>query len=386
MIRLPLLALLLCGFTLLVPVVASAQLEAPTRLPEVDPGPMEPDLRDESMDPPVNDPAYAEDAPEDDVPAAEDASTDADDVDEAPTVPSRNVKAAQPPASASPPPVEEPTVITPRPVTLSPVLAPQVTDADLEALWNRWRRARATNDRDAAAAALKELRTLRVELAASDLEPLSAGFLREAAVRQRAGDVAGAVRLAEVAVELSPGLPYARFELAELYAQEKPGDVSRSLGEVRQALTTLVQDARYRRPALADLGALVLLAWGATAVLLMGLFFLRRLRYALHDFHHLLPRAVARWQSLVLGVLLLSLPWVLGLGVLPSLLLMLAVVSLYLSSTERVVAAVLVAGVGSRRWPRGSSRVSRRSRERPRRTCTSWSGAACPRMRLGRAC
>ncbi|AEI68211.1 hypothetical protein [Myxococcus fulvus] len=360
MIRLPLLALLLSGFTLLMPVVASAQLEAPTRLPEVDPGPMEPDLRDESMDPPmVDDGAYLDDAPEEDVPAeedvaaAEDASTDSEDVYEAPEAPARDARAAQPPpgegrtpASASPPAVEEPTVITPRPVTLSPVLAPQVTDADLEAVWNRWRQARATNDRDAAAAALKALRTLRVELAASDLEPLSAGFLREAAVRQRAGDVAGAVRLAEVAVELSPGLPYARFELAELYAREKPGDVSRALGQARQALTTLVADARYRRPALADLGALVLLAWGATAVLLMGLFFLRKLRYALHDFHHLLPRVVSRWQSLVLGVLLLSLPWVLGLGVLPTLLLMLAAVSLYLSRTERVVAAVLVAGVG----------------------------------------
>ncbi|WP_237078610.1 hypothetical protein [Myxococcus xanthus] len=350
MIRLPLLALLLSGFTLLVPVVASAQLEAPTRLPEVDPGPMEPDLRDESVDP-VDDAAYAEDVPEEDVPAAEDASTE--DADDAPRAPARNVRAAESapangrtPAAASPPPVDEPTVITPRPVTLSPVLAPRVTDADLEALWNRWRQARATNDRDAAAASLKELRTLRVELAATDLEPLSAGFLREAAVRRRAGDMAGAVRLAEVAVELSPGLPYARFELAELYALEKPGDVSRTLGQVRQALATLAQDARYRRPALADLGALVLLAWGATAVLLMGLFFLRKVRYALHDFHHVLPRVVSRWQSLVLGLLLLSLPWVLGLGVLPALLVMLATVSLYLSRTERVVAAVLVAGVG----------------------------------------
>ncbi|WNZ59432.1 hypothetical protein QEG98_25595 [Myxococcus sp. MxC21-1] len=246
--------------------MASAQLEAPTRLPEVDPGPMEPDLRDESMDP-VDDAAYAEDVPEEDVPAAEDASSE--DADEAPRAPARNVRAAESapangrtPAVASPPPVDEPTVITPRPVTLSPVLAPRVTDADLEALWNRWRQARATNDRDAAAAALKELRTLRVELAATDLEPLSVGFLREAAVRRRAGDMAGAVRLAEVAVELSPGLPYARFELAELYALEKPGDVSRTLGQVRQALATLAQDARYRRPALADLGALVLLAWG----------------------------------------------------------------------------------------------------------------------------
>ncbi len=344
MIRLPLLALLLSGFTLLAPAAASAQLEAPMRLPEVDPGPMEPDLRDESMDPPRDDAAY-EDPPEEDLPA-EDASTDAarDDVP-ALRGSARGARSTEPPAVQAPP-AEEPAVITPRPVTLSPVLAPRVTDADLEAVWNRWRQARATNDRDAARTALSELRTLRVELSATDLEPLSAGFLREAAVRRRAGDMAGAVRLAEVAVELSPGLPYARFELAELLALEKPGDVPRYLGQVRQALTTLAQDARYRRPALADLGGLVLMAWGATAVALMALLFLRKVRYALHDFHHLLPRLVSRWQSALLGVLLLSLPWVLGLGILPALLLMLAVVSLYLSRTERVVAAVLVAGLG----------------------------------------
>ncbi|WP_021781551.1 hypothetical protein [Myxococcus hansupus] len=351
MIRLPLLALLLSGFTLLAPTVAFAQLEAPTRLPEVDPGPMEPDLRDESMDPPRQDDAddYAEDAPEDDG-LAEDASTaDPEEAAVPPRGPARGtregVTAPGNGKTQEPPVAEEPSVITPRPVVLSPILAPRVADSDLEALWNRWRQARATNDREAAAAALTELRTLRVELAATDLEPLSAGFLREAAVRRRAGDTAGAVRLAETAVELSPGLPYARFELAELYALDKPGDVPRYFGQVRQALSTLALDARYRRPAMADLGGLLLMAWGATALAVMTLFFLRKVRSALHDFHHLLPRVVSRWQSTVLGLLLLSLPWVLGLGVLPSLLLMLAVVSLYLSRAERVVAAVLVAGM-----------------------------------------
>ncbi len=353
MIRLPLLALLLSGFTLLAPAVAFAQLEAPTRLPELDPGPMEPDLRDESLDPPQDDADYAEDASEDDDGLAEDASTaDPDEAAVSPRGPARGARqgetapgSGKTPASPDAPVAEEPSVITPRPLVLSPILAPQVADSDLEALWNRWRQARATNDRDAASAALSELRTLRVELAATDLEPLSAGFLREAAVRRRAGDKAGAVRLAETAVELSPGLPYARFELAELYALEKPGDVTRYLGQVRQALSTLALDARYRRPALADVGGLILLAWGATALAVMTLFFLRKVRSALHDFHHLLPRVVSRWQSTLLGLLLLSLPWLLGIGVLPSLLVMLAVVSLYLSRAERVVAAVLVSGV-----------------------------------------
>lgn len=347
MIR-PLLALFLCGLALLAPGGAFAQFEAPSRLQEVDPGAVEPDLRDESFDPrdqPVEDipdepeplPAEDDDAPKSKAAREVKGSRGAKPVEATPA-------GAKTPAASAPAP-EVPVLLPPRPA-VAPVLTPKLTDAEVLAVWERWRQARATNDGASAEAALKALTTLRTELVASDLEPLSVGFLRESAVRRRAGDMAGAVRLAELAVELSPGLPYARFALAEAYALAEPGNVSRYLGEARAALVGLLKDARYRRPVLADVGALALLAWGATAAALVGLLFLRRVRYALHDFHHLLPRAVARWQSALLGLALLALPVALGLGGVAVLLVLLGAVALYLSRAERTVAAVLVAGVG----------------------------------------
>ncbi|GMU11205.1 MULTISPECIES: tetratricopeptide repeat protein [Corallococcus] len=245
------------------------------------------------------------------------------------------------PAEPAPPPV----VVPARPA-VTPVMAPKVTDAELLAVWEKWKAARSRNDLAAAEAAQKELLTLREEVLASDLEPLSMGFVREAGVRRRAGDLTGALALLDVAVALSPGLPAARFARAEAYVVEDPLNVPRALGEWKTALVTLAKDARYRRPALTDLGALVLAAWAATAVAVVAVLFLRRIRYALHDFHHLFPRAVTRWQSGLLGLLLLALPAVLGAGLVPVLLVLFASVALYVGRAERWVAAVLLVGLG----------------------------------------
>ncbi|NMO22021.1 hypothetical protein HPC49_12615 [Pyxidicoccus fallax] len=345
MIRFPFLPLVLCGFALLFPGPVSAQSEgAPRPGGYTDPRYIEPDLKDESFDP--------ADQPIEDIPDEAETPPPEEEDEPAPGKSTRGAKAPEAvpangkvPAAGTPAPEPEPVVYQPPPV-LSPVLTPRLTDADVMAIWDRWRQARATNDTAAAEAAQTELRKLRAELLATDLEPLSVGFLREAAVRRRAGDTAGAVRLAELAVELSPGLPYARFALAEAYAVAAPGDMSRYVAQAREAFTVLVKDPRYRRPVLANLGALALLAWTATAGVLVALLFARRVRYALHDFHHLLPRVVARWQSALLGLLLLGLPLALGLGAVVVLLVMLGAVALYLTRAERVVAAVLVAGVG----------------------------------------
>lgn len=341
MIRLPLSSLILWGLLLLTPALASAQLEAPTRLQEVDPGPLEPDLQDESLD--AADPVYDGPADDGEVEAEQDAvprKAPRGGKEKAPALPAPSK------SSVTPPPVEPaPVVIAPRPV-LSPILTPRVSDEEVLAVWDRWRQARATNDTATAEKAQQELVTLKRELLAADLEPISVGFLREAEVRGRAGDLGGAIRLAELAVELSPRLPLARFGLAEHYAMASPAEPGRYLGALRAAFVSMALDPRYRGPALADLGALLLLAWSATAVVLVGLLFLRRVRYALHDFHHLLPRAVARWQSVLLGVLLLGLPLTLGMGLVPRLLVLLAVVVPYLTRQERVVAAVLMAGLG----------------------------------------
>ncbi|HSP80507.1 MAG TPA: hypothetical protein VLQ93_18385, partial [Myxococcaceae bacterium] len=224
----------------------------------------------------------------------------------------------------------------------APILTPRVTDADLQAVWTRWLKAQAALDLEAARKAQEELLTLKEEAAASDIEQFSLGFLRAADGRRKAQDEAGALQFVETAVALAPHLPYARMALAEAHLRRSPGEVGAYMKEVRAALTGMLKDPRYRRPALADLGAVLLVALLATAVVVVGALFIRRVRYFLHDFHHLFPRVTARWQSGALAVLLLSSAVVMRLGLVPVLLILLAAVAVYLTVVERAVAAVLL--------------------------------------------
>ncbi|MHA7629712.1 tetratricopeptide repeat protein [Corallococcus sp. M7] len=324
---------LCCSLVLLVPARAPALMQEPL-------------LRiEEKVIEPEPDPSTFQ-ATEDD-PVEDTGSEEAEEPDPEPRPDTRRRVIAPPPLKpAAPAEPAPPPVVVPAKPAVTPVMAPKVTDAELLAVWEKWKAARSRNALAEAEAAQKELLKLREEVLASDLEPLSMGFVREAGVRRRAGDLKGAIALLDVAVALSPGLPAARFARAETYVVEDPLNVPRGLGEWKSALVTLLSDARYRRPALTDLGALVLAAWAATAVAVVAVLFLRRIRYALHDFHHLFPRAVTRWQSGLLGLMLLALPVVLGAGLVPVLLLLFASVALYVGRAERWVAAVLLMGLG----------------------------------------
>ncbi|WP_075207668.1 hypothetical protein [Archangium violaceum] len=238
-----------------------------------------------------------------------------------------------------PPPAPAPVVRPPPP----PILAPRVTDADLQAAWDKWRKAVAALDMETARKAQQELVSLKDDVAALDMESLSIGFIRAAEGRRKANDGAGALQLLQHAVSLSPNLPYARLALAEAHARRSPGDVGAYSQELKAALMVMLKDPRYRRPALADLGAVFLVAVLATAAVVVGVLFLRRARFFFHDFHHLFPRAAARWQSAALAVLLLlGTPVALRLGLVPVLLILLLSVSFYLSKLERAVGAVLL--------------------------------------------
>lgn len=228
-----------------------------------------------------------------------------------------------------------------------PLLLPHTTDAELVAIWARWRKATAELDLKAADASQAELVRLRDDLGIADLEGFSVGFLRAAESKQRANDALGAVQLATVATALAPDLPYAHLGLAQAYFAAEPGSVGRVIDEAKLAVRSLMSDPRYLRPVLADLGAALVFALMATAVAVVLVMFLRKARYFLHDFHHLFPRGTARWQSAIIAMLLLALPWVLHLGIAPTLIALLLAVSLYLSPLERGVAAALIALLGA---------------------------------------
>jgi tetratricopeptide (TPR) repeat protein len=270
---------------------------------------------------------------------------------------------AVPVEPSTPTVVEKPKPPPPAPVVRPPpppILARRVTDADLQAAWDKWQKAVAALDMESARKAQQELVSLKDDVAALDMESLSIGFIRAAEGRRKANDSAGALQLVEHAVSLSPNLPYARLALAEAYARRSPGDVGAYSREIKAALTVMLKDPRYRRPALADMGAVFLVAVLATAAVVVGVLFLRRARYFFHDFHHLFPRAAAKWQSAALAVLLLiGTPVALRLGLVPVLLILLMSVALYLSKLERAVAAVLL--VAAAFVPSGAGKIAETS-------------------------
>ncbi len=234
----------------------------------------------------------------------------------------------------------------PKPAPLAPIVTARGTEADLERLWKAWREADAKGDRAAAKKARVGLVKLAGDLGTSNLDGFAMSLVRSAQEKGGSGDHAGAIDDGLAAIELAPDLPYAHLGLAAAYLRADPSELGRYLGQLGAGLLALLRDVRYRRPALADLGAALLLSVMATAAAVVAMLFVRRGRYFLHDFHHLFPRAAARWQTAAFAFILLSLPLVFRAGVAPVLLVLFGAVTFYLRWAERAVAAVLLALVG----------------------------------------
>ncbi|MFL5345214.1 MAG: hypothetical protein ACJ8AT_10495 [Hyalangium sp.] len=338
---------------------ARAQIDAPTSLQEVDPdtAPSDDSANDDSVyedDEPGSKrgkkkhpkgKAAQEDEAEPGVkgPAAKNPAAPEPPV-AVPAPPSTVTPGAAPAATPAPPAPSKPEASGQK--APPPLLAPRVSDADLLAVWDRWKEARKKSDLDGESQGRKDLLKLRDEVSATDFDAFSVSLLREAREKLEAKNPAGAVQLAEAAAALSPDLPYARFALADAYARKEPGSVGRYVGEFQAGLSALARDPRFWRPALGNLGAMALLALLATAAAVVAVLFGRRVRYALHDFHHVFPRGMGRWQSIAVAVAIFLMPILLGLGVVPVLLVLFGAIALYLSVTERAVVAVLLALAG----------------------------------------
>jgi tetratricopeptide (TPR) repeat protein len=245
-------------------------------------------------------------------------------------------RAAEPRAPAPAPPAAK---------VVPPVVLARAGTAEILAAFEQFRQASAQADARAAAAAQKALLELKGDLAIVGLDAPSMAFARAAQKRQLARDDLAAVELAQAAVELSPGLPWAQWALAGARFRSEPAEVRGWAGPLFATVGAVVKDPRYRRPALADLGAAAIFALLSTAVaLVLGM---GKLRFFLHDVHHLFPRAAARWQTAPLAVLLLSLPLVFRLGLVPVVATVLVAGVLYLGVKERLVAAALLAVLGA---------------------------------------
>jgi tetratricopeptide (TPR) repeat protein len=244
--------------------------------------------------------------------------------------------APAPPAPAAP---------SARPLPLP--IVPSAGDGELLSTFRRWQQAEHDGATRVAEAARSDLLGLKEDLGISDLESMSVAMLRAASERRRRQDVRGSVELASTAAALSPAVPYVYLGLARAQLAEEPLGWGRAMTSVQAAAAAFSNDVRYSRAVLGDVGSAALFAWVATALAVMVVLFLRHAPILFHDVHHLFPRAVARWQSSALLLLVLLLPLVFRLGLAVELLVVLAAVTLYLSTTERLVALVLLAGLGA---------------------------------------
>lgn len=244
----------------------------------------------------------------------------------------KDVKKEPPP----PPPKKEP----------PPMLVKTISDADLNAVWIKWRDANASKNAAAEQAARKELLATRSLIGASNLELWAVGLLRAAQAWEASGDSGAAVEIAVSASELAPDLPATWFLLSRLYFSADPSGIPRYVGALQKGLAAELSDSRYLRPLMADFASIFLIAFIATVIVVMLVLLLRRGYYFLYDFHFFFPRAAARWQTSALALLLLSLPIVFRMGVAPTLLAFFAAITMYLTVRERVLAVVLIGSLG----------------------------------------
>ncbi|MFO0596527.1 MAG: tetratricopeptide repeat protein [Myxococcaceae bacterium] len=242
--------------------------------------------------------------------------------------------------------VKPPEPVAPPKKDAPPVVVKAIGDADLNAAWKRWADANASKKPEAEAEARKQLLELKNLIGSPNAELWAVGMLRAAQVWEANGDSGAAVEIAVSAADLAPDLPATWFLLTRLYAQSDPSGIGRYLGSLQKGLSAQFADPRYARPMVADLATVLLLALVLTAIVVLVVLMARRGYYFLYDFHFLFPRAAARWQTGALAVMLLILPIVFRMGVVPTLLLFFATLTMYLSMSERVVAAVLIGLLG----------------------------------------
>jgi tetratricopeptide (TPR) repeat protein len=217
------------------------------------------------------------------------------------------------------------------------------------ALWRRRRAFVGEGDAKGAGEVERELAVVREVLARDNLFSVAAALVREAEERLSAGSASAALARCLLAAELAPDYDIAHFCVARATLAADFLAVREAAAAAGRALSAMWRDVRSRRHAIADEGLTVLFAIVLGGGLLVLLHVGRYASLFLHDFHHLLPRAVVAWQTSLVAVTLVTLPVLLGGGLLGSAAAAAAAVALSLRRSEAIaVAAALVVLAGSR--------------------------------------
>lgn len=187
---------------------------------------------------------------------------------------------------------------------------------------------------------LAEIERLREALAFDNLFDVSTALVREADALRKDGKAPDALELCRAAVRLSPDLREAHACAVSALLSASPFAVGELAGEISDGVGASLRDLRSRRYVFTDEAITALLAIVIACALLVLLLIMRYAGLFFHDFHHLFPRGVPRWQSFLVAVVLVVLPALLGLGVLGSVAAAAVAVSFFVSRAEAVALGV----------------------------------------------
>jgi tetratricopeptide (TPR) repeat protein len=225
---------------------------------------------------------------------------------------------------------------------VAPLIYPKATLATLLGSWDARRKALNDHNNKAQSDAETALVAQREELGIRELPTMASALDHEAQKRLEAKDPSEAVRLATLATQLAPEMPGPFLALARVKLSSDVGAFGEGLGALREALVRVGTRVLYRRALLGNMAAAVLAGLFVASILALLALAIRPIRYSLHDFHHLFPRGALPFQTAILFALLLTLPYVLGLGPFVELALLTSVVFVYLGLAERIVASGLL--------------------------------------------
>jgi tetratricopeptide (TPR) repeat protein len=223
---------------------------------------------------------------------------------------------------------------------------PAATEAGLERAFEDWQVSAKALDFEGTRRSLERMVALRRELGTDALEPHAMVVMRAARERLALHDEQSALAFSEGAVQLAPGLPVLHVWRAQILFRTAPFEPAPYGTAIVKAVRALRAQASGWLSVRAVVLSACILAWVLTAFWVLTVLFSRRARTALHEFGHLWPKAATRWHEVLWFVWLLLLPFLLGYGLLPSLLLVFALLAAHLRATEALVVAVLLAGLG----------------------------------------
>jgi tetratricopeptide (TPR) repeat protein len=213
---------------------------------------------------------------------------------------------------------------------------------DLSAIWDQRRVHQAQRELELARKDLEKALRLQDELGLRNLEVPAQVLIREAGRAEQRGDWNEAVSLLKIAAQVAPDLPAVYRARAELCFFQNPWEIDRWSMELLDSIKVWFINPLNQNRLFVNLIVVLTLGIGLMAAIFVVVQMLRYLRLFLHDLHHIFPYGVARFQTIVVGVLLLLLPILFRLGPLVTLMCWLMAAWLYQTWSARIVSLIVV--------------------------------------------